>query len=297
MNALVIYNPTAGWRKHHRFDKALAGLAARGINFTVRQTEKRGDAERFAREAGGEEFDSVIAAGGDGTINEVANGLGPDSPRLGVIPLGSANVFAIELGLPFKISEFADSLAGDTDASIFPGEIDGRRFVMMAGVGIDAKVVAAVTPAAKRRFGKLAYVWWSLVQFVRFSYPDYRVTIDGVVHHAISVIVANGKHYAGRFVCAPDAEVTEAGFHVCLFKSAGALNAMWYAAALILGFVHRLDDVEIVRGRKVRIDGPEGAPVQADGDIVASLPVVITAPTEGVRVAVKPAARTTADRR
>lgn len=297
MNALVIYNPTAGRRRRRQFEAALACLTTQKINATVRRTEKPGDAERFAREARRDEYQIIIAAGGDGTINEVANGLNPDSPRLGVIPLGTANVFAIELGRPFGDSTFAETIAGDSDITVYPGKINGRRFLMMAGVGLDAEVVAAVTPAAKRRFGKLAYVWWSLVQFWRFSYPEFQVTIDGVVHHAVSVIVANGKHYAGRFVCAPAAKITEAGFHVCLFKSPGALNAMWYAAALVFGFVHRLADVEILRGREIRIDGPDGSPVQADGDIVATLPVVISAPARGVRVAVGPASPTATEPR
>ena len=273
-SVLVIFNPAAGRRRARRIAAALHGLRAAGIGFLLRRTEGRGDAEHLARAAGPEA--TVVVAGGDGTANEATNGLlAGGGGRLALIPLGTANVLAAELGIEGAAGGIAALEAGRI-LGYRPGLANGSGFLMMAGVGFDAHVVAGISPRTKRLLGKGAYVLEMLRQLQRFPFPSYRVTVDGVVRQAASVVVARGHFYAGRFVLAPEARLDRASLHVCLFRRAGRLAVLRYAIALGLGRISRGPGLEILIGRQILIEGPVGDPVQGDGDIIAKLPVLIT---------------------
>lgn len=266
---LVVFNPTAGRRRSRLLTATLAELRRLGCSVAVAETTVKGDAEAFAANARREDYDVIAVAGGDGTINEVVNGLGPDAPPLAVIPLGTANVLALELGFGGGPARLARAIAQAEAEPIRVGRVNGRRFVMMVGVGFDAHVVAAVDPVLKRRFGKGAYVLMSLAGFIRFPFRVYAVDIDGVRHQAASVIVAKGHYYAGSYVCAPAARLGSPRLHVCLFTSKGPLAAMRYAIWLLLGRLSKRKDFAIVPAAEVRIDSEVGEPVQGDGDILA----------------------------
>lgn len=271
---LVIHNPTAGgWRRKPRFARALAELERLGCRVDVRRTEARGDAERLARTARGEDYDLVVAAGGDGTINEVVNGLVHSGLPLGVVPLGTANVFASEIGLPAGMRSAASFTARAPIVPVHVGSANGRCFSLMAGAGFDALVVAGVDGRLKRLCGKCAYVFESLLRMASWRAAPYVVTIDGKRHEAASVIIAKGRFYAGRYVVAPAAHLPAPSFQVVLFQKGGRLAVMRYGLALLLNAIPRLSDVAIVEGKVVEIEGPPGEPVQGDGDIVASLPL------------------------
>ncbi len=270
---LVIFNPTAGARRRARLDRVLAGMRALGAEVTLHETTARGDAERTAREAPHDRFDVIVAAGGDGTINEVINGLAGRHMPLGIIPLGTANVLAAELDLPQDIDGLARTIALGRTSPVNLGEVNGRRFVMMAGVGFDAHVVASVDTGMKRLIGKLAYVWETLRGFFRFNFRAYRVIVDGTPYDVGSAVFANGHYYGGRFVRAKDARLGDPRLHVCLFKSVGALSALRYAAWMMLGRLDKLPDYEVVPATSIIVEGASGEPVQGDGDIVTHLPL------------------------
>jgi diacylglycerol kinase family enzyme len=192
-----------------------------------------------------------------------------------LVPLGTANVLAAEIGLATSPAVVARTIAQGASERAYVGLANGRCFTAMAGVGFDAHVVANVDLGLKRRIGKGAYVLESLRQLFRFRFPRYRVTVDGRAFEAASVIVAKGHYYAGRYVCAPEARLDRPELHVCLFQRGGRWNAIRYAVALALGRLPKLPDFRIVRGSTVTIDGPPGEPVQGDGDIIAQLPARI----------------------
>ncbi len=271
--ALIIYNPVAGYFPGRLLTRVCQSLSWLGVEETIRETAYRGDAEAFAAVASSKDFDVVVAAGGDGTINEVANGLAGSPLPLAIIPLGTANVLAAEIDLPGHVSAIARTIAAGEIRRVHMGVANGRRFLMMAGLGFDSHVVANVNRNIKQAVGKLAYVLQTVVSAFTFSSPTYRVVIDGVGHEAASVVIANGRRYGGSYSCAPDARIETPEFHVCLFKSSGPLSVARYSAALVMGRLHRLSDVEIVRGAHVVIEGPEGEPVQCDGDIATALPL------------------------
>jgi diacylglycerol kinase family enzyme len=289
---LVIYNPTAGGgklgrRKRARLEAYLDLLEDAGCAVEFRPTARRGDAEAFAGEGHAAKYDAVVAAGGDGTIGEVANGLPLDSAPLGIFPLGTANVLAMETGLPLEPAAVMQAVLHGPVAQVWPGFVtdsqnrNGRLFTIMAGVGFDAHVVADLPGGWKRWLGKGAYVAESLRQLAQFRVPRYRLSIDGRDHVCASAVIAKGHFYGGRFVCAPDARLDAPDFQVCLFGMGGRIGALRATAALTLGLLQRLPEITLVRGRRIEIASLDdsayaaGEPVQADGDIAARLPATV----------------------
>ncbi len=273
---LVIYNPVAGWRRRRRFASTLAILAKLGCRAEVRETKVRGDAEAHARAADPALYDLVVAAGGDGTINEVINGLAASPLPLALLPLGTANVLAAEIGLGCSPREIAEAIAFKAPRPVFLGSVNGRRFAMMAGVGFDARVVEGLDLRLKRALGRLAYVLTALAALVRYRPGHYQVEIAGRRFPAAAVVVAKGHHYAGRFTIAARARLDEPSLQVALFERAGRWNLLRYAFALLLDRIDRLPDIRILPATSVVVRGPEGEAVQADGDLIAALPLAVT---------------------
>ncbi|MBO6559735.1 MAG: YegS/Rv2252/BmrU family lipid kinase, partial [Nisaea sp.] len=267
-----------------------AWLEARGVQVTTLQTGARGDAEAFARHARQHSLmlteeapDAVVAAGGDGTINEVVNGMSGGDLPLAILPLGTANVLAAEIGLEVRAEVIAETIWRGPAIQARLGDVNGHRFTLMAGVGLDADVVASVDTRVKAWLGKGAYVLTTLHQLATYQRHYYRVAIDGETYRAASVVVAKAHYYGGTFVCAPDARLDEDMLHVCLFERAGRWNAIRYAANMMAGRLPKAAGYRIVQTRSVSIWAEEGAysgdPVQADGDIVTNLPASISLPS------------------
>lgn len=267
---LVIRNPIAG-RAGSAFARAALSALARNAEATIRDTTARGDAEICAREARG--FDRMVVAGGDGTIGEAINGLlarNDAVPPLGVLPLGTANVLAAELGLPEAPEALAETLLRGDASPIHLGLANGRPFASMTGVGFDAHVVAGISTSLKKFVGKSIYGLESARQFFKFGFPIYEIVVDGRPYAAASAIVAKGHFYGGRFVVCPDARLAEPEFQVALFPGRGRWAALGYATALVLGTLP--SKVRLLKARTVEVRAPVGDPVQGDGDVIARLP-------------------------
>jgi YegS/Rv2252/BmrU family lipid kinase len=278
---LIIFNPAAGLRRRRRLEAVLQRLRAHACQVTLCETGAPGDAERFAAAVDPERYDALVVAGGDGTVNETINGLGDARLPLAILPIGTANVLAAEIGLALDPDSIAAAIAHGQPQPITLGAANGRRFILMAGVGFDAHVVASVSTPVKRWLGKGAYVLATLRQLWRYRFPRYQVAIDGADYMAGSVLVANSRFYAGRFVAAPAADLQSPSFQVCLFERSGRLAAIGYALALLTGQLPRLASYRILAAERIQIQGEPGEPVQGDGDIIATL---------GARIETLPAA-------
>lgn len=275
----IVFNPAAGAGRRRRLGRALLALRGWGIEPELAETRGPGEARALARSAAARGAAVVVAAGGDGTIAEVAAGLAGSGSALGLLPLGTANVLAWELGVPLRPEGAAAVLAGGRVAWLHPGlacYADGgeRLFVQMLGAGFDAAVVHALDLGLKRRAGRAAYVWQSLREMTRYRFPPIEAVLDGTARQAASVIVTKGRLYAGRHLVAPAARPEAPGFQAVLFRDPGALRAALAGLALPLGLIPRLPGVEIVAARRIVLRGP-GVPVQADGDPAGMLPVAI----------------------
>jgi len=300
-SVLLILNPIAGRRRRGLVDAVVGRVRAEGWTVDVVETTAEGDACRLAETCDAGRYKVIAVAGGDGTINEVVNGLSRRSATalpLAIVPLGTANVLAHELGLGFDPRAVAHTMTAGRELLVWPGEANGsemragppRCFSLMAGVGFDAKVVAGVAAPLKRRWGRSAYVWRSLVETLCYRPVRYAVEVDGEAYEAASVIVTRARHYAGPYVVAPEAALDEPLLHVCLFERWGRMHALRFGAALLMGALPRTPGYRVLTGRRVRISVADDAgerrrqPVQIDGDDALTLPVSIGLAPRGVRV-------------
>lgn len=278
---LVIFNPVAGRRRAASLWKVLDLLVENGVKVEVAETQHAGHATELARTGAAAGEDMVVAAGGDGTIAEVANGLIGSAASLGVIPLGTANVLAKEYGLSTSPRGIANTLAYRRTQPLWPGlaQMRGRDqiFVQMVGLGFDGAVVQGIQPLLKRLIGRGAYVWQSLWESVAYGFPPLTLNIDGVAHQAASVVVSKGRLYGGPYMLAPNAHPEAPGFQVALFENPGTFPALLSGAALPLGLLPRCPGVRILPARHVEFTSGNGKiPAQADGDRLSLTPWAVT---------------------
>jgi diacylglycerol kinase (ATP) len=277
---VIIFNPVAGRRRAARLWWVLDVLSANGIRLDLAETHRAGHAEVLAREAAQAGAPMVVAAGGDGTIAEVANGLMGSGARLGVIPLGTANVLAHELALPFAPRAVAAALAFGRTRTLWPGVARGadgsRLFVQMLGIGFDAQVVHRLSLPLKRVLGRGAYVVQTLRETARYKFPSIRLRINDVETEAASAVISKGRLYGGKFLLAPEARPAEPGFSVILFGCGGPWPALMYGAALPMGLLGRTPGARHVRARRVEVVGNTPIPAQSDGDAAGFTPLSVT---------------------
>ena len=288
-NLVVIFNPSAGTRRRTRLHTALDLLYGLGVQFQLMETRARGDAEKFARLAA-EENGIVVAAGGDGTIAEVAAGLVGTQAMLGILPLGTANVFALEMSVPLNPREAARALLMGRSTSVYPGilkrgSLKDRLFIQMVGVGLDSVVVHHLPLGLKRVFGKGAYVLQTLRDLTSYPFRTFNAQIDGNEVAASGLIVTKGRYYAGRFQIAPQANPRDSHFHVVSLQQNHFMDALKHAAALGLGQLPYLSSISLQRGHDIQVFGAD-LPVQADGDDAGCLPIHIVPFTQPLRVVV-----------
>ena len=285
-NVYVICNPTAG-RIHSLFDPALDTLKKLGVACESVKTSESGHAQRLAREAATSgRYDAVVAAGGDGTINEVIHGLADCAIPLGIIPLGTANVLALEIDLKFNPDSIARTIAFGETQDIHLGRVEGRLFFLMVSAGFDARVVQNTSAKLKKLIGKGAYAFSGFCQFFRAPASPFEVTVDGAKHPAAWVIVSNTRLYGGKFLLAPDAGLTNSGFSVVLFSGRGRwglLKDLWEILCGRTGYSSR---TKILQGTDITIEGDPSEPVQADGDLAGTLPVTITSAPHRIKLIV-----------
>ncbi len=287
---IIIFNPVAGMRRVSLLWRVLDVLVANGIRIELAETHRPGHAEALAREAACRGAPMVVAAGGDGTIAEVANGLLGSPATLGVIPLGSANVVANELSLPFEPHAVAAALAFGRTRPLWPGVArfseGSRLFVQMLGVGLDAQVVHQLPVGLKRALGRSAYAVQLLRELALYRFKPIQLRLDGEETEAAGVIVSKGRLYGGRFLLAPSACAGKPGFSVVLFDRSGVGAGLLYGSALPLGLLARAPGVRHVRARRIDFIGNEPVPAQADGDVAGWTPIAVTDASASIQVVV-----------
>jgi len=305
---LVIVNPIAGsGRAHGLVPRIEAWLAERGIEAKLLETREPGHAERLAAAATDLGHDRVIAVGGDGTIQEVINGLlasgvGTDGgpPALGLIPSGRGNDLARSVNLPIDPMVCLPIALGETthpfDVGSARGEDGSQRYFGAAGgVGFDAAV--AYTMAVHRRFwmrGEAGYFLGTLNELRRYRNSELRVTLAGdgedrvVSQRFLFVAFANGPYYGGGMQICPDAETDDGWLDVCLVGDLSRLAALRELPGIYQAKHLKNPKVEIVRARRVRIDGDATTRVHLDGEPFGNVPVEITLLPGAVSVAVAP---------
>ena len=215
----VILNPTAGQGRatRERVERAFSDL---GLSFKVLPTSKSGDGTLLARNAVDDGCELVVAVGGDGTVNEVVNGIAGTGARLGIIPGGSVNVLAREFGIPFDTDRAAEVIASGTVKEIDLAKANDRWFTLMAGFGFDASVVASVLQPVKDIIGSSAYVIKGLEMLPRYDATEITLEMPDQTYStkAFLVIVANVPTYSYDLKIAPYAFPDDGLLDVCVFE-------------------------------------------------------------------------------
>ena len=275
-NAFVIFNPAAG-QNSDLLIPTLALLRQMGVVCAEGKTERPGHAKILAESAVvSEKFDVIIAAGGDGTIGEVIGGIRDSGIPLGIIPIGTANVLAIEIGLKLTPEEVAKTIAYGQLSKLHLGQVNDRVFFLMASSGYDSRVVDSVSPLIKKLIGKGAYALAGLKEIIRAEESALRVNVEGLEYDTSWVIVSNSRFYGGKFLLAPDTEISAPGFSVILFRGCGAIGILFDLWTVFVGRIKKSSRVRIVSGSKVTVSSKNAVPIQADGDLAGILPANIS---------------------
>ncbi|WP_425403071.1 diacylglycerol/lipid kinase family protein [Hwanghaeella sp.] len=273
---LVIHNPVAGFWQRNKLRLYLKALRDTGRRVIVRKTAGPGDATFIAAEVDPRQVETVVAAGGDGTIREVADGLAGSGVRLAVLPLGTANVLALELGLGLSPRAAARATANAHEGTGFAGLVDNRRFLLMVSAGIDARVVSRTSTKLKRYIGKSAYAVAAVQELLRPKWGGpITALVDGEEISGDLIIVTRAQRYAGPFIIAPNADIRGRRLFIVAPQGRGFWAMIRYAGALFTNRLATLPDVIVREAREVVLTGPQGHPIQVDGDAMGTLPVTI----------------------
>jgi diacylglycerol kinase (ATP) len=271
-DTIVILNPTAGSPEHVRsWQERAESLAG---DCPIRVTSHSGEAEALARRAVEEGFTRIVAAGGDGTVSQVANGLAGSNAILGVLPMGSVNVFAMELGLPLHNLQRCWDIIEDTNLRLvdMPSAND-KYFVQLAGVGLDAQVVKETSLAFKRSFGPLSYLI-SAAQIAARQPPKLFIESEHTsVEEGSFVLVGNGRLYGGPFPFFKQAVINDGLFDVVVFKRLGYLEIIRYLQDVVFSADIKVPEIEYFQTRQLRITSEQDVPLELDGELAGNCPV------------------------
>jgi diacylglycerol kinase (ATP) len=283
-DALLIFNPTAGRARGVRsgaLERARKVLAQQGIESELAPTDGPGSAPGLARRAVRQQRHIVIVCGGDGTLNEVVNGLAGSSVPLALLPAGTANVFAKELGIPWNIERAASLIGGSRFRRISLGHVkaaelekDGRYFLSLAGAGPDGAVVRAVDPNLKDRTGTIAFWIEGLRQLASYRFPRFRVNSENETAEGTLIIAGRTKHYGGPLLITTGADLYGHDFELMLCTTNSRWRYLSYIPLLLAGHLRRARDIRFLRATEMRCEpiGSEAIWVQVDGEPAGRLP-------------------------
>lgn len=295
MRTCVIFNPTARGEKARRFRRHLDAI---GKEAELKLTAAAGDGRRLAAEAVGEGFEVIVAAGGDGTLHEVLNGIcdapeGCERARLGVLPLGTVNVFARELAIPTKLDAAWAAIRQGRELRIdlpaVDSQINGTRqrrwFAQLAGAGLDARAIELVQWPLKKKIGPLAYIVAGLQALMG---AQSRITAAGGGHSATGelVLIGNGRLYGGPYRVFPQADLRDGLLEVCVFPRVNWLTLARCGPSLLLRGTLPASATIVFQAESLTLSSPSPTALEADGELIGHLPAAFSLQRSCLRVIV-----------
>jgi diacylglycerol kinase (ATP) len=288
-NALLIHNPNAGnggSGRRKMLDQARRIFSSAGIEAELIETRGPGDATVMAQQASADGRQLVIACGGDGTLNEVVNGLASQQNGhrvpLALLPGGTANVLAKELNLPWDIPGAAEKLIHGELRDIALGLATPlqqpekkRYFLSVAGAGPDGMIVYSIDLDLKARVGILAYWWQGAREVFRYKFPHFRVSGGGKKVDATLVVVGRTKHYGGPFKITTGADLYENEFELMALTTQSGFRYLSYLPSLWMNKLRGTTGVHFWKSDSIVCEPLDSNPVyaQIDGEPLARLPV------------------------
>jgi len=284
-DAVLIVNPTAGGgRRVPQLEEARRIFRSAGIETELQNTAEAGEATVMARRAVEQSRELVIVCGGDGTVNEAVNGLACSQVPLAVLPAGTANVLAKELGLPWNLPRAAARIVGAPFRRIalglaIPEKSSGepRYFLSLAGAGADGALVSAVRPEIKRKAGVLAYWQEGLRQLTKYDFPLFRTSMAGnaIDIDASLVIVGRTKHYGGPFKITTEADLLRPEFELAFVTTRSPWRYLAYMPLIWAGKLRNARYVRFFKTNSLQCASKTDSQVQiqVDGEPAGRLPV------------------------
>ncbi|MFN0169598.1 MAG: diacylglycerol/lipid kinase family protein [Bryobacteraceae bacterium] len=295
-NAFLIYNPAAGKVRSggDRFvGRMIDQLRSAGIRPTVRVSRGIGTIPEVTSECVGKGADLVLACGGDGTINEVAEGLLGTGVPLGILPAGTANVLACELGFGSNLARAINRLGECRPHEISVGRLTNslgsRHFLLMAGVGLDAFIVYRVSAQLKRRLGKVAY-WMAGFSQVFSDLEEFDVEIDGRRQRCSFALVTKVRNYGGDLEIARGIRITDDRFEVVLFEGPSSFRYLKYFLGVATGRLEGMSGVTVTRARCASFHPLNGRSIcmQIDGEYAGKAPGEVRIVPAALRLLIPP---------
>ncbi len=294
LQVLIIYNPAAGQSPNlkNTLDRVANSWRNFGWQVEIAATTAPGDATIKAQTAAQAGYNAVIAAGGDGTVNEVMNGFVGTTTALGVLPMGTVNIWAREMGLSMDMLKAADSLTKSGLTQIDVGKARDRYFLLMAGIGFDAAVTATVSTREKKRLGAMAYIKQAIQIAWNFRGVSPKLKIDGkrVRGKILMVVIGNSQLYGGVVKFTAHATIDDGLLDVCVIKGQGMLSAPRRLISIFARHYNRDPLVQYYQGREIEIRGnrKKPIPVQIDGDYLGNTPMTFRVIPRSLWVLVPP---------
>ncbi|MDQ3623498.1 MAG: diacylglycerol kinase family lipid kinase [Verrucomicrobiota bacterium] len=283
-DTLIILNPAArSERAGEVWERIRQLVNLDGAKLEV--TAAPGDARALAEWALQKGYRIVVAAGGDGTINEVVNGMAGSDAALGILPVGTMNVFAAELGLPSQLEKAWQVIRDRHVRRIDLVRANRHYFVQLGGVGLDAQVVQATSWNLKKNFGPLSYLI-SAAQIAARKPPRLMIASDESTGEGSFVLIGNGRYYGGPIAFFKEARIDDGLLDVLVFKNLGYLDIARYLGGIFTGTHTDLTDVEYFQTRKVHVSSADEVPVEVDGEVVTRLPVTFRISSRKLKVLV-----------
>lgn len=283
----LIHNPAARSQKSARLGRLLAQLEPAP---RILVTDGQGSARRLAAECARRGEQTIVAAGGDGTLNEVVAGLldaaadGHAMPRFGVMPLGTMNVFALELGLPVRnVRQCWETIVGGKIREVDVWIANGGPMIQLGGVGLDATVVAETTWDMKRRMGAFSYVVNAARVLARPA-PKLTITVDDTTIEGAMVLFGNGQRYGGPLKIFAEAKPDDGLLDVLVLRQQSAGDVLGFLAALATGTLDRFAGVWFGRGKRITVTSARPVAIELDGEAAGSTPLEISVSPTRLRV-------------
>lgn len=290
MRIVLVFNPESGRvrDKATMLGRVLPVLGRSGMAVDMRPTEWPGHATEIGAQAVRDGVERVLCWGGDGTVNEVARALAGTETALGILPGGTVNVFAREVGIPRRMEAAAKTFVEGEVRRIPVGVASDRPFLLMAGVGLDAEVVRRLKAGFKRALGVTAFWLDGFRGLARYPMPSLRIRSEGREVEGTGLIAGKIRRYGPRYFIAKEARLEEPLLHVVVFRGRNRRDYLRYLAGVALGSHLRFKDVLSFKASALTVEADASVPYQVDGEFGGYTPVDLGVRDQALSVVLPP---------
>lgn len=276
---LIIVNTVARDYRNFKYNiKQIENYAKeRRVDLDIVETKKAADAAAFAEQALLDNIDIIVAAGGDGTIYEIINSMKEKKCPLGIIPIGTSNVFASEMGIPSDPLDAFNLILKERPIAIDIGKVNDKKFIFTAGCGLDSFTIKNLDFKLKNIFGRPSFIFTGIKSFFSYSFPQLTIHIpeSDVFEAAYQIIINNIKNYGGNYTLAPNASVFDGLLDILILKKKDVFSNIRYVLSVPFEEHLKYRDIAYYQARKIIIKSESPLPIHLDSEIATSTPAIV----------------------